>query len=224
MMQEETGRKRSRGKWSLSLRLFVLAGIVGPPLFVLVFTIDGLLTPDYSPLSQSVSSLGADGPNAWIQDSNFVVFGLLLIAFAVGFSKIMQEVLSREQLRASTLLLVLTGVGLVNDGFFTQGSVTTFHGMLHNLGFLVIFASLIGALLLIGRPLSNSPPWRGYGWYSTITGFVTLTLLVISIPLADPLQLAGLFQRIIAVEAFGWYVVMGSRLFAVGRAQKALSG
>lgn len=224
MMQEETGRKRLRGKWSLSLRLFVLAGIVGPPLFVLVFTIDGLLTPDYSPLSQSVSSLGADGPNAWIQDSNFVVFGLLLIAFAVGFSKIMQEVLSREQLRASTLLLVLTGIGLVNDGFFTQGSVTTFHGTLHNLGFLVIFASLIGALLLIGRQLSNSPAWRGYGWYSTITGFLTLALLVISVPLADPLQLGGLFQRIVAVEAFGWYVVMGSRLFAVGRAQQALSG
>jgi hypothetical membrane protein len=221
MMQEETGRKRSRGKWSLSLRLFVLAGIVGPLLFVLVFTIDGLLTPDYSPLSQSVSSLGADGPNAWIQDSNFVVFGLLLIVFAVGFWKIMQEVLSREKLRGSTLLLVLTGVGLVNDGIFTQGSVTTLHGMLHNLGFLVIFASLIGALLLIGRPLSKIPAWRGYGWYSTITGFLTLALLVISAPLADPLQLAGLFQRIVAVEAFGWYVVMGSRLFAVGRAQNA---
>src|SRR5262249_40431714 len=129
MMREETDWKRSKGKWSLSLRLLVLAGIVGPILFVLVFTIDGLLTPDYSPLSQSVSSLGADGPNAWIQDSNFVVFGLLLIAFAVGFWKIMQEVLSREKLRASTLLLVLTGVGLVNDGFFTQGSVTTLHGM-----------------------------------------------------------------------------------------------
>jgi len=132
----------------------------------------------------------------------------------------MQEVFSPEKLRASTLLLVLTGVGLVNDGFFTEGSVTTLHGMLHNLGFLVIFASLISALLLIGRQLSNNAAWRGYGRYSTITGFLTLALLVISAPLADPLQLGGLFQRVVAVEAFGWYVVMGCRLFAVGRAQK----
>jgi hypothetical protein len=44
-------------------------------------------------------------------------------------------------------------------------------------------------------------------------------LLIISAFLADPLQLAGLFQRILAVEAFAWYVVMGGRLFALARAQ-----
>jgi hypothetical membrane protein len=219
MTQGEMRQERSRGKGNRSAQLFALAGIVGPIFFVLMFTIDGWLSPDYSPLRQTVSSLGATEPNAWIQNSNFVVFGLLLLAFAVGFSRQMRAVLSREALRTSTLLLVLTGAGLVNDGFFTQDSVTTLHGLLHALGFLVIFASLIVALFLIGRQLSPIAAWRGYGWYSTITGLVTLGLLIISALLADPLQLAGLFQRILAVEAFAWYVVMGGRLFALARAQ-----
>src|SRR5260370_36925013 len=100
-------QERSRGKGNRSAQLCALAGIVGPIFFVLMFTIDGWLSPDYSPLRQTVSSLGATEPNAWIQNSNFVVFGLLLLAFAVGFSRQMRAVLSREALRTSTLLLVL---------------------------------------------------------------------------------------------------------------------
>jgi hypothetical membrane protein len=184
-----------------------------------VFTIDGWLSPGYSPLSQSVSSLGTTGTSAWIQNTNFVVFGLLLMAFAVGFSQLLREVLGKEGVWVRTFLLLLTGAGLVNDGFFTQDSVTTFHGLLHALGFLVIFASLIAALLLIGRQLRTIAPWRGYGWYSTITGLLTLGVLVLSAVLADPLQMTGLFQRILVVVAFGWYVVMGCRLFVFARAQ-----
>ena len=220
MAPGEMRQERSRGKGNRSAQLLALAGIVGPILFVLVFTIDGWWSPGYSPLSQSVSSLGTTGTYAWIQNTNFVVFGLLLMAFAVGFSQLLREVLGKEGVWVSTLLLLLTGVGLVNDGFFTQDSVTTFHGLLHALGFLVIFASLIIALLLIGRQLSSIATWRGYGWYSTITGLVTLGVLVLSAVLADPLQMAGLFQRILVVVAFGWYVVMGCRLFVFTRAQR----
>src|SRR6266516_1968181 len=118
MTPREMRQERSRGKGNHSAQFFVLAGVVGPILFVLVFTIDGWLSPGYSPLSQSVSSLGTTGTYAWIQNTNFVVFGLLLMAFAVGFSRQMREVLSRQALRTSTLLLLLTGAGLVNDGFF----------------------------------------------------------------------------------------------------------
>ncbi|SRR6266571_2788294 len=219
MTPREMRQERSRGKGNHSAQFFVLAGVVGPILFVLVFTIDGWLSPGYSPLSQSVSSLGTTGTSAWIQNTNFVVFGLLLMAFAVGFSQLLREVLGKEGVWVSTFLLLLTGAGLVNDGFFTQDSVTTFHGLLHALGFLVIFASLIAALLLIGRHLRTIAPWRGYGWYSTITGLLTLGVLVLSAVLADPLQMTGLFQRILVVVAFGWYVVMGCRLFVFARTQ-----
>ena len=219
MIQRETRRKRSRGKSNLSAPLLALAGVIGPIFFVVVFTIAGWLAPDYSPLHQSVSALGVEGPSAWIQKTNFVVFGLLLIAFAVGFSQQMRTVLNREALRMSTFLLVLTGAGLVNDGFFPEGSVTALPGMLHALGFLVIFGSLVAALWLIGIQWRSLAAWRGYGWYTLLTSWVTLGVLFLSAALADPLQLTGLFQRILVVVAFGWYVVMGWRLFVFTKAQ-----
>jgi len=68
-------------KLSLSgRRLAAWAGILGPVLFVAIFTIEGWLRPDYQPLSTYVSALSL-GPRGWIQMTNFVVFGILLLAF-----------------------------------------------------------------------------------------------------------------------------------------------
>jgi hypothetical membrane protein len=220
MIQRNTTQKPFSGKRNVLVQLCALAGVVGPLFFVLGFTLAGWLTPGYSPLSQSVSSLGRDGAYPWIQNLNFVVFGLLLIAFAIGFFHQMRAVLNREGLRASTLLLGLTGAGLVNDGFFTEGAVTTPPGILHALGFLVIFGSLVAALWLIGSQLRSLSAWRSYGWYSLLTSWITLGALCLSAALADPLQLTGLFQRILVVVAFGWYVVMGGRLFVFTRARR----
>jgi len=44
----------------------VVAGVLGPFLFVLLFTAAGLLRPGYSAVRQPVSDLGV-GPNAWLR-------------------------------------------------------------------------------------------------------------------------------------------------------------
>lgn len=209
-------------KRAIALQFCALAGILGPIFFVLGFTIAGWLDPGYSPLRQSVSALGAEGPYPWIQNSTFGLFGLLLIAFAVGFFHQMREVFGPEGVVVSTVFLMLTGAGLVNDGFFTEGPVTTLHGLLHGLGFLVIFGSLVAALWLIGNQLHSLAAWRGYGWYTLLTSWITLGMLVLSAVLAEPLQLTGLFQRILVVVAFGWYVVMGCRLFVFARVRRRI--
>lgn len=49
-------RSRTHG-----LHHLALAGVVGPPLFILVFTLAGWLRPGYSALRQEVSALGV-GP------------------------------------------------------------------------------------------------------------------------------------------------------------------
>jgi len=224
MTQGATRQERLRGKRTMLAQLLALAGVIGPIFFVLGFTIAGWLDPGYSPLQESVSALGAEGPYPWLQNATFVVFGLLLLAFALGFFHQMREVLSTKGRRASTFLLVLTGTGLVSDGFLTEGPVTTLHGVLHGLGFLIIFGSLIIALLLIGGQLRAIAAWRGAGWYTMMTGMLTLGVLILSAALADPLQLTGLFQRILVVIAFGWYVVMGSRLVVYARAQERRAG
>ena len=66
MSNLETSPVPTNGKRSIALRLCLWAGVVGPILFVLVFTIDGFLQPHYSAMSQAVSYL-AVASNGWIQ-------------------------------------------------------------------------------------------------------------------------------------------------------------
>ncbi len=194
-------------------------GIVGPILFVLVFTLDGFLQPGYSSMSQMISWL-ALRPNGWIQNSNFIVFGLLLVFFAISFFQRMYPIISKKWLSVCSILLFISAAGWTNDGFFVSdapgASGLTFHGMMHDIGFLVIFSSLVIAFFFIGRQLLKVPAWRTYGWYSLTTGIVALGLFFVLIytSIRTP-QLTGLANRLLIIETIAWYVVMGYHFLAM---------
>ena len=61
-------------------------GVIGGPLFVAPFLVEGVTRADYDPLRHPVSSL-AIGDSGWPQTANFVITGLLVLAFAVGLRR-----------------------------------------------------------------------------------------------------------------------------------------
>jgi hypothetical protein len=71
-------------------QLAAWAGMIGPVLFVAIFTIEGWLRSGYDARSMFVSEL-ALGPRGWIQIVNFLVFGLLFLLFARGVAAEFQE-------------------------------------------------------------------------------------------------------------------------------------
>lgn len=145
MSQIETRMKLSNEQGDISSRLCAWAGIIGPIFFVVMFTIAGFLHPGYSAFGQMISNLGAEQPFSWLQNVNFFISGLLLSTFAIGFSRQMYSVISRKRLIVSSILLGLVGVGLANEAFCVTdlpGQTTTIHGILHIIGFLVLFLSL----------------------------------------------------------------------------------
>jgi len=206
------------------LQFAAWAGVVSPILFILVFSLDGFLLPGYSTLSQMISWL-ALRPNGWVQDWNFVVFGLLLVFFALGFFLRMRLLLPQKWLWVSTILLLISGAAWANDGVFVSDAPDatgmTGHGMLHDIGFLVIFSLLVITFFIIGRQLLKVPAWRGYGWYATISGFVALGLFLFLIYTGiEAPQILGLANRLLIIEAIAWYVVMGFRFLTLDRARK----
>src|SRR6266702_4952688 len=54
--------------------------------FLVLFTVLGLLRPDYSPVRQAISDLGV-GPLDWVLNAGLIVTGALLVAFAFGFAQ-----------------------------------------------------------------------------------------------------------------------------------------
>ena len=86
-----------------------IAGIVGPSMFVVVALVQSLLRPEHSLVADPISALAA-GPSGWVQDVNFLLFGSLMIAYAIGLH------LGVRPTRWGVLrltFLVLSGVGLV---------------------------------------------------------------------------------------------------------------
>jgi len=191
--------------------------VINPIVFVLAYTVAGILRPGYSAIHQAISDLGV-GPNGSLLDTIAVVHALLLIAFAVGFALSMRQVLTAGWRWFGAALLVLRGLAQVTTAIFTDAPSTV---RIHSLATIVALVSMISAFIVIGLGLRRTPQWRGWGTYSLVAALVTLVLVAIEFwvftpgtPLASA-QVGGLLERVLSVEMLAWYVVFGWRLFVL---------
>jgi len=159
--------------------VLALAGILGPILFTAVFVIQELLRRgEYSPMAEPVSALEA-GPGGWVQQVNFVGFGLLTIAFAVGLHRGMRPT------RAGVVgpaILVWTGVGLVLAAVFAlredAAGATYDPTGLHSVNGAVFFLSIGVGLVVTSRRMAADPRWRSLATYALATGIALLVMFV----------------------------------------------
>ena len=201
-------------------KTLLACGIIGGPLFVATFLVEGATRVGYNPLRHPVSSL-ALGDAGWTQSVNFVVAGLLMLVFAVGL---------RRALRSfggsiwGPLLVGVWGIGLLGAGVFPTDPVSgyppgapdrltqyTWHGVLHDLFSLSAFVALAAACFVFGRRFAARGE-RGWAIYSAITGLAFAVAFVLSsagFGQAEGLvDLAGLFQRIAITIGFGWLTLL----------------
>ncbi len=195
--------------------LALLGGVVGPIVFVVAVTIDGLLRPGYSPVHQSISDLGV-GPNGSLMDAIGVVLGLLWIGFAVALAWIVRPAAARGWLWLGSAFLTLRGLSFITVAIFTDAPATV---RIHSLGGAIGLTSLMAALLAIGIALRRNELWRGWGSYTLAACLATLVLIAIEFwvftpgTLLAPEQLGGLMERLVYIETLAWYVAFGWRLF-----------
>jgi hypothetical membrane protein len=204
-------------------RLLAWAGIAGPVLFTAGFLGQELSrVAEFSPVAEPVSALEA-GPNGWLQQVNFVVFGLLTFAFAVGLHRGVAR--SRRGV-AGPALLGLSGVGLLMAAAFPPSKKA--EGGNHKPGGHVFagvtfFLSSAVGLVLLSRRLSAAPRWRDLWGYTlgcgvaAVGGFVVLGGLAVpdDAPLHD---WAGLAQRILILAVlFPCRLVLSARLLRLAR-------
>jgi hypothetical protein len=210
----------------LVIAALAVAGIVGPILFTVAFVVQGLFRLDeYSPVAEVVSALEA-GPGGWVQQVNFVVFGLLTIAFAVGLH------LGLRPTRWGIIgpsLLVLSGVALVWAAVFPlreDAAGLTYDPGLHIVGGITYFLSSAVGLIMVSWRLAADARWRHLASYTLVTGIVAvalfLALRVFVAPEDAPLHAwAGLGQRIVLAVLFPCMVVLALRLLRIARTADA---
>ena len=151
-------------------------GVIAGPLYVVV-ALAQALTRDGFDLSRHAWSLLANGDWGWIQITNFVVAGAMIVAAAAG--------LRRAVGGAAPVLIAIYGLSLVGAGVFRadpalgfpvgtpQITTISWHGGLHFLVGGIGFLCLVAACFVLGRRFSRAGQ-RRLAWFSRITGVVFL--------------------------------------------------
>ena len=202
-------------------RVLLRAGLIAGPLFTAVLLVQLAVRPGFD-ISHHPLSLLALGDAGWVQVTNFVVAGLLSLAFAVGVRRAIRGE------RAGTwgpVLLGSYGAGLVVAGVFTADPALGFppgtpdripdtfstHGMIHAFAPPMAFTALIAACLVFARRYRAEGASR-WAAYSVVTAVFALVLVVPVPPEGASLRLA-----VAVVLGWAWVTSLATRLLAAER-------
>ena len=215
----EAGPVLERGSMIAAL---AAAGIAGPIIFGVVGLVQSVLRQDHSLVEHPISALAA-GNSDWIQNVNFLLFGLLMIAFAVGLH------LGVRPCRwgvVGVAFLVLSGIGLVWGGVFPATDATGAFDetrVLHIPGFIMTFLGGGIGLIVMSRRMARDPRWQSVATYALATGIAMLVLILVGgglvRPPGAPLHAwLGLFQWVLLAVWFPCTIILALRLLRLVRA------
>jgi hypothetical protein len=140
------------------------AGILGPLLFVGIFTLEGFLRSGYDPMKMYISALSL-GPRGWIQIANFIMIGLSIFAFSRGIAA---EFKSGPASRGGLITLGVMAALFVVSGFFvmdpadTPSTQLSFRGTVHGLAGGIIFLLMPVCIFLYWRRFRIDPAWNSF--------------------------------------------------------------
>lgn len=197
-------------------KALLACGVIAGPLFIVVVLMQ-LLTRDGFDIRRHPISLLSVGHQGWVQIANFVVAGLLTVAFAVGMRRVLHPG------RAGTWgpwLVGVFGVGLIVGGVFVTDPALGFppgtpeglpdhvswHAAVHNIAPALAFNAAIVACLVFVRRFVALRQWR-WVTYSAATAGAAIALT--SWPSQD-----GISVRLAVAVAlvFAWTSALALRL------------
>ncbi|HEU4541286.1 MAG TPA: DUF998 domain-containing protein [Jiangellaceae bacterium] len=176
-------------------------GVVAGPLFVAAAVIQAATRDGFDPARHALSQLSL-GELGWIQITNFIVTGLLVVASAIGMRRVLTS--GRGAIWAPRLIGTY-GVALIWGGVFVADPAYGFpvgtpdaapeelswHGILHGFAPAVAGLALVIACIVFVRRFAAEGR-RGWLIYSVVAAVVYVVLGFASFPAEDfRLMLAG---------------------------------
>lgn len=198
------------------------------PLFVAVIVVEGALRPDYSSLHRFGSEL-ALGERGWVQTTNFLVTGVLVLAFTVGLRRVLAG--GRGGIVAPVLGVVF-GLCLIVGGVFTTDpkpgypvgstgvSEPSLTGTIHDANPAPFYLSLIALVVVVARRFAKDGESKALVWYCVATALLIPLTFALSAGQFDMEtqsgQFHGLWQRVNLALSLGWFGVVAGYLLAAG--------
>ncbi len=184
-------------------------------------TVAGFLYEGYSHATQAISELGGvEAQYPIVQNANFFVFGILVVAFAFGLHR---GIGGGSGSKLGPVLVGVFGIITVAQAFLPCDAGCEFQsliGALHNLTGLSSFLALCVGILVTSRRLKGDPNWQSYRGYSLITGVAALVSLLAWIGVSKAAGIDavnGILQRVFIGIVLLWIEVVAIQLFRISR-------
>ena len=203
------------GNTQLTRRLLA-GGILAGPIYITV-GLGQILTRNGFDITRHPLSMLSLGDLGWIQITNFLVTGALVLLAAIAMHRLAG---ADKRLRRGALVLGLYGLCLISDGIFSTDPSLGFppgtpnvypetfssHGLIHFIVGQVAFISLIVASFTYGKYFAVNK-MRAWAKFSRTTAWVYLVAIIVPIPAAASMSTAALAASSIflyAAVALGW--------------------
>ena len=174
--------------------------------------IEGATRTGYDPIRLPISLLSL-GELGWMQVANFLVFGALEMAFAIG--------LARSSAGTSGPMLIgVFGGAVVAAGLFAADPgggyppgrpAPSGTGTLHDLATLVVFGSLVAAAAVFAHSFARAGR-RAIAWYSAATAVAVAIGFAVIIAAfngtGEVSRVGGLIQRLVVVIGWLWLTLL----------------
>jgi hypothetical protein len=174
-------------------KLLLTGGVLAGPIYIIV-GIAQILTRAGFDITRHPLSFMSLGDLGWIQITNFIVTGLLVIVSAIGMHRLAQ---ADKRLRWGALLLGIYGLGVLGGGLFvpdpalgfppgtpdTYPTTMSWHGLLHFIFGQIGFLALIAASFVYARYFAANS-LRGWTMFSALTGAIFLFAIIATVATA----------------------------------------
>lgn len=190
-------------------RLLLIAGLIGPIIFVAAVLVGAALTPGYSHVVNAVSELSQRGaPHALLVGTLFSISAVLELLFGIGVMRVGND--SRQLRWCGCLVAAYAVMALLLAAVFPMdpiGFPVTVSGILHLVLVGTSAFSLVAAVLLGGSGM-RSDLGGGFLWYSMLSVILMLlggaaTPLLIS----RGIEMLGLAERVTQIAYLQWLFV-----------------
>lgn len=205
---------------SVKPKKLLVCGVIAGPIFTLAWIVAGAARANYDFRQHPISSLSI-GEFGWTQTANFIITGLLTLAFAFGLRYTLKF---RGGTTWGPLFIGVIAIGLLGAGVFITDPLNGYPpgtpklllhyslpGRLHRLFSALVFLGLPSACFVFTRFFTRSGE-RRWTIYSAVTGIAFVILFILTsagfLQVAGLGDYAGLLQRITLTIGWFWLTLL----------------